>query len=206
MKVTKLNSTQRKVVASTPGLSSYLVALERGRKATPHSWLYENQSSEATLAQWEKRLVSLKHADSVRSAIYQFDEKQLVKFGPQGEIPPISKALETIADQYEPGLPTPLFSSSKWKLAKEDARKLLFGNRPKTKRPLALNAVVDDMRERDTLSTNSGWPLFTRRHLPDVVRASIHDAMSGKAYEYPAIYCSGIITRSYALFGCTLCH
>lgn len=187
MKLSKLTSTQRYVVAKTPGMSSYLRGLEQGRKATPHSWLYENQSSDATLAQWREHLAALEHGNPIEKAVFQFDEKQLVKFGPQGEIPPISEALETIADQYEPGLATPLFSTRKWQLAKEDARKLLFGNRPMSMRPLSFNNVIDDMRERDTLTTNSGWPLFTRRSKPEVVRASIEDAMSGKAYQYPAI-------------------
>jgi len=187
MQVSQLNSTDREIVDRNPGMSSYLRALEEGRQATPHSWLYEDEKSDTTLGKWLQVLSSLEHGTLEEEMIYQFDERQLVKFGPQGQIPPIKEALETITDQYESGLNADLFQTAKWKEALRLAAELLFGPRKENFRPLGFNSVIDDMRERDTLTTNSGWPLFSRRSDPLVIKASIEDAMSGKAYQYPAI-------------------
>jgi hypothetical protein len=43
------------------------------------------------------------------------------------------------------------------------------------------------MRARDTLESNSGWPLFTRRKKPEVVKQSIQEAENGLWKTYPAI-------------------
>jgi hypothetical protein len=117
----------------------------------------------------------------------QFDRKQIEKFGPQGHVPPVS-------DPECQEVLEPLYSSTKYDtetaLASyfEDAKQfalVAFGPRLRTKRPLSFESVVDDMRARDTLTTNSGFPRFTRRD--SVKREEIQDAKSGKAYEYPAI-------------------
>jgi hypothetical protein len=76
----------------------------------------------------------------------------------------------------------------------EDAERFgkeVFGSSAFRQRPLTLSSVVDDMRARDTLSTNSGFPRFTRRQR--VQQQEVQDAETGKAYDYPAI----ILFRHY---------
>lgn len=193
MKTTPLNPQELETIASNPGLSRYVRQLEEGRPATPHSWLYESQDSQETLNAWLEVLSSVRDLKGIGETVYQFDLKQVEKFGPQGKVPPVEEGLETLADSYATekfednanvGVPEKAF----YDFAKE-----LFGSRVKRERPLRFESVIDDMRERDTLETNSGWPLFSRRRKPDIVAASIADATSEKCYEYPAI----LLFRSY---------
>jgi len=96
-------------------------------------------------------------------------------------------------DQYAEGLPTPLFSDPQWLLAKEAAAKLLFAEDKGNLRPMSFEHVTDSMRERDTDTTNSGYPDFGKRKLPEIQARAIEDAYTGKCYSYPAI----ILFRQY---------
>lgn len=117
----------------------------------------------------------------------QFDLKQVEKFGPQGAIPPfeskeVSEVLEplyTPSEYDDPSRLSEYFDDAKL-FAKE-----AFGTKVNRCRPLPFNHVVDDMRARDTLSTNSGYPRFTRRS--SVETQEVTDAQNGSAMSYPAI-------------------
>lgn len=194
MKITPkvLTSTYKEMVESNPALSSYLLSLDTGRKATPHSWLYEDESSDETLTRWLAKLATVQELPQFGERIYQFDLKQVEKFGPQGEIPPISEAIETLGPSYDPREQLPVSV----KLSEKENRSIanqLFGYRLETKRPLSYERVVDDMRARDTLTTNSGAPDFGRRSVPTIKDRAIQDAMTGKAYDYPGI----VLFRKY---------
>nr|QXV86681.1 MAG: RNA-dependent RNA-polymerase [Picobirnavirus sp.] len=54
-------------------------------------------------------------------------------------------------------------------------------------RPASYKRVVDDMRARDTLESNSGWPDFTRRNKPEVIANAVAAAQNGQWAEFPAI-------------------
>jgi hypothetical protein len=184
MEISKMTPAEEEVVASNFGLRSYLENLEIGRQATPHSWLYEGEDSDVTLKRWMRKLDKLKDGNEVEKKIYAFDCKQLEKFGPQGAIPPIDEAIEveSFQDQYKltntdvPRLPE---LSDVLHLPKSSIRLRGF------------NRVIDDMQSRDTLTTNSGWNLFTRR--ARAKEQSIEQAKSGEAYSFPAI----ILFRQY---------
>lgn len=184
MKISKFNSCQKETVDSNEKLANYLQNLEHGRAATPHSWLYEDETSEETLMRWLKILKQLKGKSEVYDKIYHFDLKQVEKFGPQGEVPPISEAIkvESFQEQY---VISDIHVTPKRELVD------ILNLRRHSLNYRSFDAVVDDMRERDTLVTNSGWNLFERRST--VTRESINQAKNGKAWKFPAI----ILFRQY---------
>nr|QXV86697.1 MAG: RNA-dependent RNA-polymerase [Picobirnavirus sp.] len=194
MKTKHLNSTELAVISSNVGLSSYLNNLQIGRRQTPHSWLYEREDAETTFERW---IPIMKKANAsfgpLGSKFTQFDLRQVVKTGPQGEIPPIEseEAQEVLEPIYTPSKYDDENALSEYFPAAQEYAREIFGARLCTKRPLSFSRVVDDMRSRDTLTTNSGWNRFTRRML--VSKQAIQDAESGAAYEYPAI----VLFRKY---------
>lgn len=193
MKVSKISSTTKSFITENDSLSSYLDNLSRGRPATQRSWLYEKEDATTVLERWIPIMKSANNKSPFGQIFDQFDLKQVEKFGPQGAVPPISS--QECQEVIEP-----MFSSSKFndryalsryfKECKKFAMEA-FGSRLMTKRPKSFKLVVDDMRARDTLTTNSGFPRFTRR---STVRSlEVQDAISGVAYDYPAI----ILFRQY---------
>nr|USE07756.1 MAG: putative RNA-dependent RNA polymerase [Picobirnavirus sp.] len=193
MKSKQINSTLADLVQKNSSMSSYLSSLSRGREATPHSWLYEHEDADNIMQRWIPIMKAANNKTEFGEEFNQFDLKQVEKFGPQGCVPPIAseEAQETLTPLYSP---TEYDSQSAldeyWPYAKKFAQEV-FGPRLKTKRPLGFKSVIDDMRARDTLVTNSGFPRFKKRNL--VLDQEIQDAESGRAYEYPAI----ILFRAY---------
>jgi hypothetical protein len=193
MKSELINSTNQELIRNNSSLSSYLVNLNRGRDATPHSWLYEKEDAQTTLQRWLPLMEAANNKSPFGKEFDQFDRKQIEKFGPQGQVPPVlsKECQEVIEPLYSPSeFDDENALSEYWDECHQFAKEA-FGSRLKTKRPLSFEHVVDDMRARDTLTTNSGFPRFTRR---DKVKSDeIQDAKTGKAYEYPAI----ILFRQY---------
>lgn len=169
------------------GLSLYLTNLSRGRRMTPHSWLYETEDSEEVLNRWIKIMTDANNKTSFGEDFNRFDLKQVEKFGPQGGIPPIeSKECWEVVE--------PLYTSSEyddpdrlkeWFPKADEFGKKLFGSQALRHRPLTPEAVVKDMARRDTLTTNSGFPRFTKRFKTQ--QDEIKDARSPAALLYPAI-------------------
>lgn len=194
MKKVRIPAHFESLVLKNDSLSSYLANLSVGRQATPHSWLYENENEFDTLDRWipimEK--ANLENSPFGREFI-QFDRNQLSKFGPQGEVPPIEsqQAQEVIEPLFLPSEFDDEMALAEYFPRTREFAKVLFGNRLKVNRPLSFEHVVDDMQKRDTLTTNSGFPRFIRRNL--VRQDEIEDAVSGRAFEYPAI----ILFRQY---------
>lgn len=187
MKSEPNNSMVSDYILNNHSLSSYLDSLNRGRKATPRSWLYEKDDAKSILQRWIPIMESANNKSPFGETFNQFDQKQIEKFGPQGAVPPVSskqcqEVLEPLYEKSEYDDPQSL--SLYFPQAKDFAREV-FGSRLKTKRPKSFKRVVDDMRERDTLVTNSGFPRFARRST--VQEQEIQDAKTDIAYEYPAI-------------------
>jgi hypothetical protein len=193
MKSEPINSTFTEMISSNQSLSSYLDNLNRGRTATPHSWLYEKEDAEVTLQRWLPIMEKANNTSPYGGEFDQFDRKQIEKFGPQGAVPPVlsKECQEVIEPLYSPTEYDSEEALSKFFDDAHQFARVAFGSRLKTKRPLSFKSVVDDMRARDTLTTNSGFPRFTRRE--KVKDLEVQDAISGVAYDYPAI----ILFRQY---------
>lgn len=196
MKISRPSAQMQDIIINNIGMSRYLHSLETGRPQTPRSWLYEDKSPEEILAAWEAILQTIDGSDTYLSRVYHFDISSKKKWGPQGKVAPINELLPLVTATYTKAVKPRAFDSARWKQAKEKTVKFLTQITGfKRLRPASYQHVVDDMRARDTLESNSGWPLFTRRNKSEVIRASIADAKSGKWREYPAI----ILFRNYNL-------
>nr|QIR30723.1 RNA-dependent RNA polymerase [Chicken picobirnavirus] len=184
----KLTTKQLEVISSNSGMKRYLTSLSETVPHTQRSWLYEGKTSDWVLNSWKSKLSQLEHGTPYERLVFQFDTSQLEKWGPQGGHKPISDLMEIVTAGFNEHPPVPeAFSSREWIGAKQDAIKLLRSVGCYSLRPASYSSVIDDMRARDTLESNSGWPLFTRRNKREVILSSIHDAESGKWREYPAI-------------------
>nr|USE07917.1 MAG: putative RNA-dependent RNA polymerase [Picobirnavirus sp.] len=193
MKSEPIKRTLHDLVMANESLSLYLDNLNRGRKATPRSWLFEKEDAESVLQRWIPIMESANNKSPLGDEFNQFDLKQVEKFGPQGEVPPItdSEALDVIEPLYSPTEYDDEAALQEWWSKAEEFGKKAFGRQVMRNRPRSFDRVVDDMRARDTLTTNSGFPRFTRRQA--VRDQEVQDARTGKAYDYPAI----ILFRQY---------
>lgn len=194
MKETKLLPSMLEVVASNHGLEQYLRGLSEGRSATPRSNLYNNKhvvqlEPDEILHRWMRCLSSLEDSDAPGKNVFQFDSHQLEKWGPQGEVKPISELMDDVviptfaSRKSEPTA----FDNPEWQEAKRIVARTLQRAGCASLTPVSYHRVVDDMRARDTLESNSGWPLFTRRNKPEVIKQSIEEAENGLWKTYPAI-------------------
>nr|UAW00358.1 MAG: RNA-dependent RNA polymerase [Porcine picobirnavirus] len=195
MKETKLQQHEIDIIQSNAGMNLYLRGLSAGKSFTPRSSLYnikgktEMLEPDAILERWQNILQRLKGGTEYEQKVFQFDSRQLEKWGPQGGVAPIDELLEEIVFPTFSGDTHPsVFSSDKlWQEAKHRVTRALMQSGARSLRPVSYSSVVDDMRARDTLESNSGWPLFTRRNKPEVVKQSIEEAENGLWKTYPAI-------------------
>jgi hypothetical protein len=193
MKILPINRADMRLIQGNHSLSHYLASLHEGRPATPRSWLYETRSADSVLREWIPIMKSGNKPSPLGNIFDQFDLAQVKKFGPQGLVPSVKskEALETLVPMYSPSeFDSPTALQHLFKDAEAFAREA-FGAGLKRHRPKCFERVVDDMRARDTLSTNSGFPRFARRST--VIDQEVQDAYSGNAYDYPAI----ILFRQY---------
>nr|USE07943.1 MAG: putative RNA-dependent RNA polymerase [Picobirnavirus sp.] len=194
MKETKLHSSQLHVIEENNGLKMYLSGLSKGKEFTPRSSLYDLPGKttllepDDILSKWMQTLKSLENGNDFDKSVFQFDSHQLEKWGPQGGVKPIDELLEDVVfPSFTEGKTPKAFSTLEWQLAKRKVVKHLHSGGAKGLSPVPYSRVIDDMRARDTLESNSGWPLFTRRNKPEVIKASIEDAKNGRWKTYPAI-------------------
>lgn len=194
MKETKLQPNELDIISNNNGLKLYLSGLLKGRSATPQSSLYniegktEMLEPDEILSRWQEVLASLQKGSDYEQEVFQFDSAQLQKWGPQGQIAPIGELLEDVVYPSFKSTDRPVgFSSDSWKAAKRYTVRWLHSCGCRGLSPVPYHRVVDDMRARDTLESNSGWPLFTRRNNPEVVAQSIQEAEDGRWKTYPAI-------------------
>lgn len=187
--MTKLTKEFLDVIANNSGLKRYLESLLVGKAFTPRSWLYEDvEDPDVILARWEKQLTRLQDGDEYSRNVFQFDISQKEKWGPQGGVKPIKELMDDVVLQGFGDSPSPsAFATAEWQKAKDIVVKKLFNAGICKLRPASYTKVLDDMRARDTLESNSGWPLFTRRSRPEVKEESIQAAQDGRWKTYPAI-------------------
>lgn len=186
MKKVRVKRTMAETISANNGLSLYLNNLSRGRQMTPHSWLYEKEAATKTLQRWIPIMEAANNKTEFGEVFNSFDLRQVEKFGPQGGIPPIdSLEVKNVIDPlYSPTEYDSDLALSMWfDRAEEFGRKVFRST--KRARPLSPESVVKDMARRDTLTTNSGYPRFTRRKT--VYKEECQDARTGAAYDYPAI-------------------
>lgn len=186
--IRKIPASFRSVIKSNNGLELYLNSLLKGRPATPRSWLYENKEPKTILENWMAILSKLEKGSSQEQKVFQFDTSQLEKWGPQGQIAPIADLLDDVVlptfSQDSPPARS-IYNSSDWKRAIRQVSG--YTGIPYGLVPESYSRVIDDMRARDTLESNSGWPDFTRRSKPEVKAAAINAAKDGEWQKYPAI-------------------
>lgn len=195
MKETKLHQEQLDVISNNNGLKMYLSGLSKGKASTPRSNLYNLPGKtkllepDEILAQWMEILRSLEKTGGFSKNVFQFDSHQLEKWGPQGGVPPIDDILDEIVYPTFSGSDNnpSAFGTQEWQQAKRNVAKLMHNAGCVGLAPVPYQRVVDDMRARDTLESNSGWPLFTRRNKPEVIKQSIEAAENGLWKTYPAI-------------------
>nr|UDL14539.1 MAG: putative RNA-dependent RNA polymerase [Picobirnavirus sp.] len=194
MKETKITAEMLEVVSNNNGLKQYLSGLEVGHEATPRSSLYNLEgktamlSPEQVLSAWSEVLKGLENGTAEEQKVFQFDSAQAEKYGPQGEVAPIKDLMQDVVEPTFSSHTRPkAFSSFEWELAKRRVVHMLWHGGAYALTPVSYKRVVDDMRARDTLISNSGWPLFTRRKKPEVIEQSIREAESGEWAKYPAI-------------------
>lgn len=187
MKSEPIERTLQELVMANHSMSLYLDNLNRGRSATPHSWLYEKEPAESTLQRWIPIMESANNKTKFGELFNQFDQKQIEKFGPQGAVPPVTskECQEVLEPLYSPTEYDSPNALSEYFAKAQQFAKEAFGKRYLRMRPKRFESVVDDMSTRDTLSTNSGFPRFARRST--VLQKEIQDAETELAYEYPAI-------------------
>nr|UAW00419.1 MAG: RNA-dependent RNA polymerase [Porcine picobirnavirus] len=194
MKETKLTSQEHDVIHANNGLKMYLTGLSTGHEATPRSSLFnlpgktEVWEPDAILALWLTQLKKLQKGTAEEQRVFQFDTSQVEKWGPQGAVQPIDELMDDIVlPTFEPQEVPVAFSTIEWRYAKLRVLDQLRHAGAYGLRPAAYKHVVDDMRARDTLESNSGWPLFTKRNKPEVIAQSIQEAEDGRWKTYPAI-------------------
>lgn len=190
MQIESLPSFVSDAVEANDGLKSYLNGLYKGRPATPRSWLFEGQSDTEVLRNWLKVLNTLERKSPTDELVYQFDTSQLKKWGPQGEVKPITELMDVVTAGFKDASPRPrIFATHLWQQAKAQAIKILCMDTGlwHRLRPRALEHVVDDMRARDVLESNSGFPDFARRKDPKVKQAALAHARDGSWKDFPAI-------------------
>lgn len=195
MEVTRVPDDVRDVIRNNRGMELYLRSLAKGRPFTPRSWLYESMEPDDVLHVWLRKLNPLAAGTEFERNVYQFDISQLEKWGPQGGIAPIDALLEEkVYPSFAEHSLVSGFSSARWQRAKrrvkEEIRRLGGYN---SLTPRSYSAVIDDMRSRDTLESNSGYPDFARRNLNSVRNNAIKAAENGSWKRYPAI----ILFRNY---------
>nr|UAW00405.1 MAG: RNA-dependent RNA polymerase [Porcine picobirnavirus] len=173
----------------------YLRGLSAGKSFTPRSSLYniegktEMLEPDAIRDRWLEKLKRLENGSEYEQKVFQFDSRQLEKWGPQGGVAPIDELLEEIVLPTFSGdtHPSAFPSDELWQEAKHRTTRVLMRSGARSLRPVPYENVIDDMRARDTLESNSGWPLFTRRNKPEVIKQSIEEAENGLWKTYPAI-------------------
>lgn len=195
MKETKLQANEIDIIQSNAGMNLYLRGLSAGKSFTPRSSLYniegktEMLEPDAILSRWQTILQRLEKGTEYEQKVFQFDSRQLEKWGPQGGVAPIDELLEEIVTPTFSGdtHPSAFSTDELWQEAKRRVTRTLLRSGARSLRPAPYQSVVDDMRARDTLESNSGWPLFTRRNKPEVIKQSIEEAENGLWKTYPAI-------------------
>lgn len=187
--IKKLTLSELNVISHNNGLEVYLHNLVKDQPFTKRSWLYENIDANKILDEWMNRLQVLENGNEFERNVFAFDTAQLEKWGPQGGHEAMSVLLpEIVLPSFTKAeMPIPAgFKTNEWEeglhLAVIELQQLCSNLRP-----ASYVSVLRNMHERETLESNSGWPMFARRNIPEVTQQAICAAKSGDWKTYPAI-------------------
>lgn len=185
------------VISRNDNLQRYLESLLSEKPHTKRSWLFDGEygnkliEPEELKSQWEEHLAQLQKGNEFEQVIFQFDTSSFDKWGPQGGHAPIADLMdEVVLPSFQPpemSLHPAAFASKEWEEAVNTVIKKYLSAGIRNLYPRAYERVVDDMRARDTLESNSGWPDYARRNIPEVKARAVADAKSGEWKKYPAI-------------------
>lgn len=185
------------IISRNNGLNLYLESLLEDKPYTQRSWLYSGYkgspkvNANKVLDDWLAQLSVLETGTDFEQKVFQFDISQKEKYGPQGGHAPMEELLNDIVmPSFNPpewSLNPAAFKTYEWDSAVRTVTAKLQHAGVHDLYPRSYSKVVDDMRARDTLISNSGWPDFTRRNLPSVKSAAINAAQDGSWRDYPAI-------------------
>lgn len=189
--ITGLPNEFTEIISQNNNLRRYLLNLSKGKPFTEPSWLFEDVKDKSKiLDDWKEHLAPLANGSTYEQEVFQFDISQEEKWGPQGGVKPIDDLLDEIVlpsfSRANSKVPE-AFLSNEWGIAKDITLSNIKRQGVVGIRPASYNRVIDDMRARDTLESNSGWPDFARRNLPDVKTHAIAAAENGEWAKYPAI-------------------
>lgn len=188
-----LSKEIEEIILQNDNLSRYLFNLTQEQPPTKRSWLYEDKDPEWILNEWLNHLSVLEKGDSFHVEVFHFDISQTEKWGPQGGhaaldalmkdiVLPTFHDLDPHPTAFSLDTATQEWTEAKYSTLIELRRNLVAGLRP-----ASYKNVIDDMKARDTLESNSGFPDFSRRNLPGVKTAAIQAAKDGSYLKYPAI-------------------
>nr|UPO81345.1 RNA-dependent RNA polymerase [Picobirnavirus sp.] len=211
MKETKLQANEIDIIQSNAGMNLYLRGLSAGKSFTPRSSLYniegktEMLEPDAILERWQTILQRLEKGTGYEQKVFQFDSRQLEKWGPQGGVAPIDELLEEIVTPTFSGdtHPSAFSTDVLWQEAKRTVTRTLLRSGARSLRPAPYQSVVKDMRARDTLESNSGWPLFTRRTNQKSSDSLSRRLRMGYGKHILPQHCSGTTITRLDWFGCS---
>lgn len=193
----KLTKDIAEVVASNTSLNSYLNSLHSNQPVVERSWLWDGKNGrskfmtpEQVKKAWMHVLVTeLSDGDVFHARILELEKSQLEKYGPQGGHPPIDEVLDDkVIPSWTHGYGSlHIQETAIWDKAKEIAFKQLASNGIVNLRPMLHGSVAKALQAEQKLTTNSGYPDFKTRNIPEVLQRAIDDAESGKWRDYVAI-------------------
>lgn len=197
--LTQIDESMAKVIARNSQMKHHLESLLQGKPFTKRSYEYDGSKEfgnpyltpEAALSEWKSRLAVLEDGDHFARNVFQLELSQEGKFGPQGGHEPISELLkEIVLPSFQMGAKSKdLAIQSTPELEQAIANVVATFKRAGVGNlsPRAVERVLDDMRARDTLHSNSGYPDYSRRDNPKVRLAAIKACRNGVWKTYPAI-------------------
>lgn len=193
----KLTKDITEVVASNTSLSSYLTSLHSSQPVTQRSWLWDGKNGRSKLKQpdaikreWLQKLSDELGDENVYFArILELEKSQLEKYGPQGGHPPIDEVLsDKVLPSWNHGYGSlNIEDPALWARAKDLTVKQLHAAGIVNLRPMLHTSVAKALQAEQKLTTNSGYPDFKTRNIPEVLEHALTDAGSGKWRDYPAI-------------------
>lgn len=190
--ISKLPAQLEDVIAHNSNLRRYLDNLAIGKQATPRSWLYENiKDPNLILQNWLNVLSSLeKSHDPFENTVFEFEQTQLNKWGPQGQVAPMHDLLSTIVlpsfEMADRSIPK-AYKTEEWRSAQDLTLRKLLDSRVRNLRPLSVETALKKQSSKGVLFSNSGWPMYTRRNIQSTSIQAVSDAQNSAWLAQPAI-------------------
>jgi hypothetical protein len=180
-------TSSRKVFELSPDesvskMKAYLRKHSLGSKPTASSKLFSQYPGgvDAVFNRWFEILEA---SPSVTPELLAYERKKMSKVGPQGGFPPMTDRLDDLNGYFTLSKSISL-DPDEYDTLVLSTRKTLFGDLVGLA-PMKYEDVVERLRRKGNLSTNSGFPYFGKRNL--WISESIADARNGNWIRYPCI-------------------